>query len=435
MQWIKSHLTLVICGAVSVLAITLLVLGFVLSDVQTLMAQDATTLQQLSRAPAVNEQVINEWEKLRQDNEKQVEHLLEELARVGQHKPLQEDVFPAINPLKTQAPFQFQHAYNQAMQQLLVQLKAKDAPTPAEVNEEAERMEAERQKAESLATLGVEEPKGKDKPGRFGATARQGPSAKETAERRANMSPEELAREDPHVRVSIFKAKSAYCYANLASFNPLSTITAVQKPTVEEMWYAQMALWIEQDIVNALSGLNETYAKKITENGGEAWVGTLPVKHVLSCVVGPYIGGSGTNPLGGGGDTGDMYTPRTSGSSVDVIHFSLDLVVQASLLPEVIDAICMAGFYTPLLVNYEEVPPNTDLINYIYGSDPSIRVHMDIEGCFLRTKYEKWMPESVKTAIPTGNAGSTATPSTGSPGVAPRSSGVPEGGMGGRRGY
>ena len=80
------------------------------------------------------------------------------------------------------------------------------------------------------------------------------------------------------------------------------------------------------------------------------------------------------------------------------------------MLPAVLNAICEAGFYTPLMVTYEAVPQGELPIGYIYGSAPILAVRLEFEGSFLRNKYAEWMPESIKTNI--DGAGSIETDDT-----------------------
>src|SRR5205085_1716778 len=78
---------------------------------------------------------------------------------------------------------------------------------------------------------------------------------------REKMTPEELAQEDPQIRASIRRAHLGYCYATtqpsreantaaVASFLLPDLLNKPEAPTLEEMWYSQMILWIEQDVVN-----------------------------------------------------------------------------------------------------------------------------------------------------------------------------------------
>ena len=57
MNWIKSHLTIVIVGSVSVLSLTGMVLGLFLSDVGNELQKDVQTLNRLRSVNAVNKNV------------------------------------------------------------------------------------------------------------------------------------------------------------------------------------------------------------------------------------------------------------------------------------------------------------------------------------------------------------------------------------------
>jgi hypothetical protein len=246
-------------------------------------------------------------------------------------------------------------------------------------------------------------------------------------DQQADMTPEELAAEIPQVRLSIRRARNIYCYANQDSFDQRSVVVDFERmpPDNDEFWYAQMSLWIQQDVVQALAGLNNRIADGLKSRGEDPWVGNLPVKHLQRFIVGGYLppqGGADDSAAHGrrgrssGSAAGDMaFTQRSGTKDVDVVRFSLGLLVEARMLPSVIDEICKAGFYTPLLVEYEAKPPTTSLRGYIYGSDPAIEVDLQFEGCFLRDKYDKWMPESVKDAIREGRAvgQGTASPTEG----------------------
>ncbi len=419
MQWIKAHLTIVICGAVSFAAIVLIVLGFVLPNVQQVMAQDAGVVQRLGSLQPVNQQIIEQLQAIREENERQVKQTLEELAKLGTHSPLHPDVFPRVNPMNQQAPFQFKHAYAEAQRQLLTVLNAKDAPTAEEVREEERNLEIRRLRAERMLDLGrgVEE-RPQPGSGRRAVPVRPTPTVRD-AKPRESMTPEELVREDPTVRVSLMRARGTYCYAGEGNLDQRPGVTAVDRPTVDEMWYAQMALWIQQDVIQALAVLNRREADALQARGEHPWVGNLPMKHLLRFTVGGYLPpkeGAAPTEMGrmgfGSGSsaaTTEAFTQRGGTDSVDVIHFSLDLVVDARKLPAVIDEICKAGFYTPLLVNFVEEPPNQELVGYLYGPAPTMNVQLDFEGCFLRTKYREWMPDDVVKAIPLGTAAGQST--------------------------
>ena len=61
------------------------------------------------------------------------------------------------------------------------------------------------------------------------------------------------------------------------------------------------------------------------------------------------------------------------------------------------------------MVTYEAAPQDRLPIGYIYGSAPILAVRLEFEGCFLRNKYEEWMPEGIIADISGGTEQSTGT--------------------------
>jgi len=167
--------------------------------------------------------------------------------------------------------------------------------------------------------------------------------------------------------------------------------------------------------------------------GVKPWVGNLPVKHLMMFRVGDYVAGTKDASTGYArygsmrgragdqllpGDAGLVFTGRGSGSNVDVVHFCVLLIIEAQQLLEVMAVISEAGFYTPLNVSYE-LPPADEEHRYVYGSAPRIKVTLVYEGCFLRSSYDQWMPEVVKTAIASGGAGGMGMDRAAGPGGPP----------------
>ncbi|UCD29828.1 MAG: hypothetical protein JSV03_04925, partial [Planctomycetota bacterium] len=256
-----------------------------------------------------------------------------------------------------------------------------------------------------------------------------GSATKQLSNQQLNeMTLEELIQIDPETRFNVARAHNIYCYANtIESLQQYPKITETDRyrPTPEEMWEAQVGLWIEEDIIGALADLNNSVAEKLTAAGKHPWVGNLPVKRILGFWIGGYVppvsdtGSSGKGSIGGLGASGHgsqlavgppptnanaVFTNNGCTTSVDVIQFAINLVVEAKMLPSVINALCEAGFYTPLKITYVAIPQQKFPDGYVYGSAPAIEVRLVFEGCFLRSKYEKWMPQIVKDDIAGGKA-------------------------------
>lgn len=401
MEWIKAHLTIVICGALSLLSVVLIVLGFFLSDVTDVMAKDARLNRTLVSIEPTNEQVVGYWERLLKENSDKAQESMAELAELGAHEPLTQGLFPEVQD--NYAPFQFQRDFEAARRDLEDRLNAGDQPSAEEIAHARALMEETAKHREEVERLGAGEslretrqPVGR--PRSFGVFS-QPPTAQ-----RPPTAPEPKPEDSPEVFVSLRRARDIYCYLDpdraFGSYAGVGRdLERPLPPTPEQAWYAQVALWIQRDIVAALAALNNQASERLEAAGEQPWVGNLPVKHVRAIDVGCYVSGSDTS-----GEKVDTFTGRSGDDSIDVVEIGVELVIDARKLPAVLDRICAAGFYTPLLVNYSQVPVNTSLTGYIYGSNPVIRVAIPLEGCFLRSKYEQWMPEAVKRAIEAGQA-------------------------------
>ncbi|HOW73450.1 MAG TPA: hypothetical protein PKY77_22855 [Phycisphaerae bacterium] len=440
MQWVKGHLIEVICGAVGLVAITFIVLGILLSDVNAALATDAQLISSLSGIKPVNKAMIDAANARKSKTVEQTTAALKKVAEIGKHAPLLEKLFPEPATGSENLPFRFAYEFAKAHKAMVEQLKAKDAPTQEEVRELAENMATEQAQKNNQQAIGArgEAPlpmemgpigAGRRGPGPGlglgGPPPRGGPGfggpRADLTQLRPNMTAEEMVNEIPDCRAAVQRARSIYCYASdKTSFDQRPAVENVQKPSIEDMWYAQVSLWIQQDVVTALAGLNNRVAAAITARNQEApYVGNLPVKHLQRFVVTGYLppsagaGGGGASPpggtrgalVGGGGmGPGEAFTNTGSSDTMDVVHFTVELVVEARMLPSVIDEICKVGFYTLLLVNLQEQPPSPVPAGYIYGPSPTVQARLVFEGGFLRDNYANLIPKKVVADIASGVA-------------------------------
>ena len=64
-------------------------------------------------------------------------------------------------------------------------------------------------------------------------------------------------------------------------------------------------------------------------------------------------------------------------------------------IPKLVDRICRNSFHTLLRVAYVAVPPNRDMKNKVYGSEPTINVVMDFEFVMLGKVFRDFIPTMV----------------------------------------
>ena len=420
MQWIKAHLTLVICGSVALVSVVLFVLGIVLSGTKEAIAQDAALLgsvQSSGRVNPSNARMIEEERKYQAEITRQIKDFMADAEKTSTHAPLCPDVFPAIKA--QDAPVKFKNAFKEKQQDLLKKLNAQGRPTATEIQDYAEQLanlKLKQERDQSSALSPVAGDKGADR-----RTAPPQPRPPPVVQapvpsraRNQEMTPQERVKEDPAAARSVIRAREIYCYATVDNLDPQPPGMEQNMPPVEAMWKAQVSLWIQEDVLGALAKLNNQAAEQLPER--DRWVGQLPVKRLIYFAVGDYVPqllpgteggslrGSSVVPMDRGAQGGPppgsaeaVFTQQPSTENVDVVQFAVGLVVEARMLLKVVDAITSVGFYTPLRVVYSAEQTNPTLTDYIYGSAPVINVRLEFEVSMLRSKYGEWMPASIKT--------------------------------------
>ncbi len=198
------------------------------------------------------------------------------------------------------------------------------------------------------------------------------------------------------------------------------TTTSGQAPSRKSIWYAQLTLWVQTDIANAIASANAKAPSVVT----------APVKQWISLRIDPYrregavavAGGGGFGGFPGGGGPGGfgaaaapvaaVATPgstelkfdlsptgRVCNPLYDVVPFNLVVDVQATKVSAFLQELGRNRLIAATSVNM--VPLNGNIMlaspnNFVYGSDPVVRVTIAAESLYLRSWTEKLMPEEVK---------------------------------------
>jgi hypothetical protein len=357
---------------------------------------------------------------------------------------LMDGVFPKEE--KTATPYEFKQKYAKTMDVLYAKLNAGTLPTEVEIQEEAENvadlllLEAE-QKAEEeedeagraprAAAVGpltaprtnpmvgggggrmmppgggrmMPEGGGRLMPGRMGGFV--GPGGMGAG----RMSQISVARSDEPkydavYRARVSKAKSILCYYDATSFHVSPIAYQEDAPTPEDMWEAQVGLWIQEDVVKAIAKLNQEAAERVTE--GEACVEQVPVKRLVALrVLGydvPKLGRL-TFPAAGGdvqlsGVGGPSLTGRKCNDQYDVVRFVVRVVIDQRDVLQLIDRISRVNFYQCLGVDYEAVDRDAAINQgYFYGTDPVVTATLEFEGYMAREVYEELMPPVIRKLL------------------------------------
>lgn len=425
-DWLKAHIVLVAVSAVSVISLALLVLAIMSSETQELIDEDTRLLTSLRSVKPINQDVLQATETQQEFIARLIETKVQEYANAAQRDPLHAPVFSGVEGADRDAAiYELQDKYSGALRELLTILNAKDAPTDGEYEVYEERALSEYRRKQRETRTGLDE-------SIFNNNRRLGGGGEENVQ-------EQLSKK-ARIDLSVMRAQWCECYANMFTIDDRSSEiqdAGVSEAAIDEIWYAQVALWIQQNVFQALADLNTEAASQLPEQ--QQWVAFLPVKHVLRFRLGNYLplqagaatggragsrgsfGGRGRmsrSPLTGSGSGASgkgiyrllsagpdaAFTGRGSTASVDVIRFSLDVVVDAKYLVRLINSISNAGFYTLLDMQYQDIQV-TNRGPYVYGPEPTLLVSMVFEACMMRNSYEQWMPETIKTAIESGSPG------------------------------
>jgi len=456
MDFIRRYLFELVCAVVGVAGIVAGAIAYTgYSDIRAELSDAASLARELQqyRGPRdlCNKQVIDAEQQRNNQVDTQLEQVTETAEQMNQHQPLRDDVFPKPSPLRQDSPYLFRTDYREKFKEFLRLLQAGDAPDQDEIQDMQERINREQRVPEdqslgfipSVATGASSLKPGEYAPAR-GVARGVRPSWQAGEEQ---VSIEELARTDAAIRAALAKAGRIRIYAVLQSFDIVDSVYALgQEPALSDMWFAQLKLWVQENVVRGLREANERAAQRLEGVEVRPNVTNLPAKHLLSVGVSDYVeavaevGGvaGGAPPVdrfaakmafgrGGGGADAiktsgsvtqagssrmgsaiDSFTQRTSTDLYDVVQFRVEMVVDARQLLRVINAVCRQDFITPIRVSFKALEPSTTFTDYIYGSAPVVQATVDFECCFFRELYEPLMPEDIKTQRGMTSAGTSS---------------------------
>lgn len=367
---------------------------------------------------AVNKAIIEEKLKENEERKRQIEAAEQIAFQVQLNNPFYERVESdgsyAPSPRTPLVPnvlpksasdgdrVEFRTAYSNVFSEIMNRLHAADKPSTADVQIESDR----------LRQSGGESRRGPQEPWTV-------PLDLQSADTGSKIITKLDALRSNAASVAAYKrAKEIWMYVSEGAIDRHPLAKSTSNPTDEEIWHAQMSLWIQQDLLAGLTKCNDARAAELRKAGqtDRLWVAFMPVKHLKALAIDRKLGkgGGGSNIPKNGFPT--SMTGKQNTPDMFVVQCQLVLVVEEAMLPKVLEEITRTGFYTPILVNYSKVPPNPKQENYLYGQDPVIEVTIDLEGYYFRKVYDQWLPESLKQVMSTPGAGATDA-TLGAPGM------------------
>lgn len=429
MGFVKAHLISLLCGVGCLVALVVAALGMSSDAVAKAMEARKREIKadQIAglKSSAKNQEVINvEIERGRRFQE-EYDRTVKAAYEINERRPLMDGVFPVAERLNT--PYEFVEAYEVAMRRLPTELVAGTLPDAADVQEEVEAVrdlqerEAEREREESLQpdlAAGAATPGGRKPPAPGTRTPLAPTAAPRTGPggaRAPGAADATLPKYNPLLRARVNKARTIRTYINPGTFHtsPILDKSRPGRPGDIDLWKAQVSLWIQQDVVDAIARMNREAAEQ--HKDVEVCVEHVPVKHVVAIDVQGYqvsptrierfesLSLAGSSGAGGrtfdpGGPV-ESFTARAGDEAFDVVRFRVQVVVDQRDLLRLIDHVTRTNFYLCVGIEYEPVPPEHERDGYLYGAAPCVLATTEWEGYMARAIYDKWMPRGMRNLL------------------------------------
>lgn len=429
LDFCKAYSVTLASSAVAVGAIAAGVLGMMSDAVETKMKSQITASGAMGIggmiSNAKNQTVIDAEKKRGEAFEADYLATIEEAKKINRREPLIGEVFP--KPAKDSTPFTFRDAYFAELHRMPIYLAAGAPPNESDIEEErqnvADQLLIEKeQKAESDASgsrtpeagggapPAPTPPQFREDPPPFGGAPRGGRSVggvSSAGSRGLDMNVPAEPKYDAVLRARVNRARSLLCYYTPElTFHSALPRDDASAPSPADMWYAQMTLWIQKDVAQAIASLNREFADKVT--GHEPYVEDVPVKRLTAIRVLGYETEKGRVTFPSLSDAGALteraaipsFTARVSNDKFDVVRFEVGVIVDQREMLRLIDRIGRANFYKCVGVAYDAVDRAKDESEgYLYGTAPVVFARLSFEGYFARDVFNELKPETVRVAL------------------------------------
>ena len=301
-------------------------------------------------------------------------------------KPLVENVLP--NPAGNSDALRFREVYTSEFDKLTARLRPGEKPAIDQIQSEQVQIDMSK-KGGALIALATPWDIFKI----FNTSSARVEPGKQT--------PLELLRDWAASRVAYRNAESCRVYVEPTAFGRHKLVLANTPPTATEIWQAQMSLWIQQDIVTAIARANEKRAAELiaANRAADDWVAYMPVKHIEKVSIGNHLGGPGAGSNLEQIKWATSMTGKTANNDMIVVPIQLQMIVEETSLPAILEEFCSVGFYTPIGVQFWSVKPNPLQVNYVYGDAPVIKLVLDLEGYYFHVVFGQWIPKELQDSL------------------------------------
>jgi len=349
---------------------------------QPVVELEATSSAPLDRFPSAP--VIEAGNKAKAKMATESKQIASEAVRINKHNPLVAGVLP--EPKQAARIIDFRTAYLRMFERDLPnKLRASRPPTPKELDDAAKELWDKKYKDQVY-----KQPNG--------SSNEQDLRTQWTTEVQTTL-PDQLRLQ---------KAESYQMYMEPDALVPNPGITPMSQPTADQIFSAQMTLWVTEDVVNAIAKLN----------AGSKNVESSPVKHLVKLEVPPTLVTAGQPAAGGEGGTAAPVavsaTGRVSNSMYDVLTFHLVVNVESDDVEPFLLELTRDRFVT---VTEMEVTPidaaEQKAAGFIYGNKPIVQLNLQCEDLLLRQWTKPLMPDIVKKILQVDAPAPVAPPAEG----------------------
>jgi hypothetical protein len=427
MDIVKKNLISILCGVVALIAIVALFwpTGGYQEQLQAELnqrKQTETSLQQLLRQPRrlpivqpgqseqaplkqfPSETIIKQGEAAQQEVKTEAARMLKTAVEINRHQPLVEGSLP--NP-RTTDQFRFTGDYVRRLNVPLI--GSKDAAPPHYPLSVQQQI------------LNGGQPPTKEE---VDAAAKEMWDTK-YEQRRATYSngqtneaelkgqyDQEVAKLPEQMKQRVATTHKMYVDPDALDYSPaLQSAAQMGRPaTPADIWFAQMGLWIEEDVAKAIANSNAS-AKNVLD---------APVKRLIKIELPRvdknfqdfYVFATHTAPGAGNAEAppppaepGALVasvspTGRVSNPLYDVVAFTVVMDVDAAKVPTVLQELMRNQFIYVRQTDVSNVDSVAEqAMGYLYGDAPVAQLTLKCEAIFLRDWTKDLMPASVQQAL------------------------------------
>ena len=398
MDFIKKYLFFIVPVAVTLVAVMFLMVNLLMA--QSLREQMEESVSMGRRITSYKDQKISssQWKLERQYQQahgRDANEISAGAKESSQRELLSYKIFPEPKETSAQIFHNFGENYRQAMEGLIGSIGALDCPTDAELKSLSLIQPAKG--IERTVTRGG--PVARDR----GRTGRGDETGDAIVEIIRKQRAETIPVYGNPVQLSGYKFWEEFNYAG-------------RQDAVEKCWYSQLGFWIQKDIIDTIKAMNadsgSVFSSPVKRILGVSFLGPVtdapPVKENMPKYVSSPEEGL-TTP----------WTGRMCNDSVDIVHFSLSVVIDSKKVLGFMRELCREkehlfnGYFgkeqsrrlrhNQITVLKSDVRP-VDRLNasdegYYYGDDAVVRLDLVCEYIFNRAGYDVIKPKSIKVLL------------------------------------